>query len=337
MAASGSWTQIEAAPPQPLSSRRSGAASIGAAGVGAAGGPGSGGRSPVARLRRNGRPVLGALDGGGVALQRGAAAAILGSAVFLVPVMAINLLASRAAFDHFDDVDGSLVSVSQAFTGIDAATGVETYVTYITLIASSLAVALAGAYLALLVVRRAVGESDRPSTCLRMVARRLPAIVVAWAISHSWVLLADLVAAQASLADIAPLIVFLAPLVAWLVGLTVFVVPVLVAERLGPWASVRRALRLARARGGVVFAFSCACVLIGGGLRVVITYLPRLIEQTGLFSFGGFAWIAEGIASQLAQLVVVPLIGLSSAILYLQVRMDAEGMDLVLEAGRAFP
>jgi len=332
MVASGAWTQIEAAPAQP----RSGRAALTVDGHDAS----SGSRSPraaAARLRRHSRPVLGALDAGGVALQRSAGAAILGAAAFIVPVMVINLVLTRAAFEHFSSLDDSVVSVSQLITGVDAATGVETVVTYLALVASSLSVALAGAYVTLLLVRRVLGQEDRPIRCLRTVLSRLPAIVMAWAIAHSWVLLADIVAARASVRDLAPFAVFLVPAVVWMVGVTVFVMPVVVVERLGPWRGVRRALRLARARGGQVFAFSCACILVGGGLRLVVAALPRELEWTGLISFGRFGWLAEGLAAQFAQLLVVPLIGLSSASLYLQVRMDAEGLDLAVEAGRAFP
>ena len=332
MAASGAWTQIEAAAPQPRSSR-SPSADAGATPDPSARGAG---RGVSARLRRHGRPILGALDGGGVALRRMAGPAILGTAVFVVPVMAINLLVTRAAFDHFETLDGNVISAAQLFTGIDAATGVETLVTYLSLIATSLSVSLAGAYLALLLVRRSLGQPDDPLRCLRSVLRRLPVLVLGWALAHSWMLLADLIAARASLSDLAPTVTFSAPLVVWLVGLTALVSPVIVSERLGPWRGVRRALQLARARGGAVFGFSCICVLLGGGLRLSIAALPRLIEETGLIGFGSSGWLAEGLAAQIAQLIVVPFIGLSTAALYLQVRMDAEGLDLVLEAERAF-
>jgi hypothetical protein len=324
MAESGAWTQIESAAPQP--------------GGGRLDAPPGAQRdvAPRARPRRHQRPVLGALDAGGVALQRGAGVAILGAAVFVVPVMTLNLVASRAAFDHFQSFDGSLVSASQLFTGVDSATGVETAMTYLSLLATSLSVALAGAYLALLVTRRTLGQPADPGPCLRAVGARLHVLVIAWVLSHSWMLLADIVAARASIDDLAPTAVLLVPTLVCAVAFTVFVVPVVMLERLGPWRGLRRAVRLARARTATVIGFSFACVLIGGGLRLTISMLPRLIEESGLFSFGRFGWLAEGLAAQVAQLVVVPLIGLSTAMLYLQVRMDAEGLDLVLEAERAF-
>lgn len=339
MAASGAWTEIEAAAPQPRSAR--GAPANPADGGGAEGGGVEDGRAVAgagrrARLRRQARPIVGSIDAGGVALQRNAGAAVLGAAVFLVPAMALNLVVSRAAFDRFQSLDETVVSVPQVLTGVQSATGVETLLAYLSLATTSLAVALAGAHLTLLVVRRSLGLPVSPRACLRIVARKLPALVLAWAIAHAWILLADLAAVHLSVQDLAPMATLLVPMLAFLVGFTILVVPVMMTEHLGPLRSVRRAVRLARSRLGVVFGFSAACVLIGGGVRAAISGLPWLIEQTGLFSFGRFGWLAGGIAAQLAQLVAVPLIGLSTAVVYLQIRMDAEGLDLVLEAERAF-
>jgi hypothetical protein len=339
MAAPARWTQIEEAAEQPASTRARGAAEVGSVYgvIGVDRSTTAGPARPRARLRRQHRPILGTLDAGGVVLQRNAAAAILGSAVFVVPLMVVNLVVSRLAYDRFESFDDVVISVPQVLSGVEAESGVETLLTYISLVFTSLAVALAGAFVALLVIRRALGMPVSTTSNLAIVARRLPVLVLAWAISHSWVFLAEILAVHVSLGALAGVMVLAAAPIIWLIGLTAFVAPVVVAERLGPWRSVRRAIRLSRARGGTVFGFSAACVLLGGGLRLAISALPWLIESTGLFSFGRFGSLAVGIAGQLAQLIVIPLIGLATATMYLQVRMDAEGLDLVLEAERAFP
>ena len=46
-------------------------------------------------------------------------------------------------------------------------------------------------------------------------------------------------------------------------------------------------------------------------------------------TFGSFGWLFEGVAGQLAQLLTIPLVALATAAFYVQLRVHAEGMDLV--------
>lgn len=288
------------------------------------------------RLRRHRRQILGAIDGGGVILQRCGRHALLGTAVFLVPVMLLDLIVANLAVDRFTSFDEAAVSVPQIIGGVDAAAGVETLLTTLALIAGSLAVALAGGVLALIAVRRSLGQPIRLSSCLRATVRASPSLLIGWVVGHAWFPIGAVVAAQTTTEEVVPFLVLMAPLVGWLVSVMLFVSPVAVIERLGPWRTMRRAVRLARSRLGTCFGFVVMSALIGGGLRLLLSSLPRLVEATGLFSFGRFGGLAEGVFGQLAILVTVPLIGLSTAMLYLQVRMDAEGIDLLLEVDRAF-
>jgi hypothetical protein len=47
-------------------------------------------------------------------------------------------------------------------------------------------------------------------------------------------------------------------------------------------------------------------------------------------------WLLQGVTSQLALLVVVPFTAIATAQLYLQFRVHAEGLDIVIAADRAF-
>lgn len=270
-------------------------------------------------------------------LQRHAREAVLGAALVVVPVVALNVVASNLAFERSDRLADLVVSVPELIGGADAATGAETLLAYIALVSNSLAVALAGGYLAQLVLRRSAGLSTRLGATWRPTVRRLPALFVAWMLGHVWALLLSLVLVQVSTETLAPLAVLGAPLVVWFTSLTALVSPAIVVERLGPWAGLRRGVRLARRRAGTMFAFVILCTVVAGGLRLAIGALPALAEATGLLTFGRFRGTADGVAGQLGQLIVVPLVGLATALLYLQVRMDAEGMDLLVESESAFP
>lgn len=323
--AAGVWAEIESPASQPRRDR-----------VGGVGGGATGASLPAFVLRRHDRPVLGPFDAGCGILQRHARQAILGTAVFLVPALVLDLVVARLVFDRFTDLDEVVVAVPAFVGGAHAATGVETAMAVVSIVAGSLAVALAGGYLAQLVVHLSAGRPVTVRGVLAAMRRRLPALAAAWALGHAWIVPVGLVLVEVSASDLAPFAVLGAPVAAWLVGLTVLVSPALVAEQLGPLAGLRRAVRLARARFGTVFGFVVLCVVVGGGLRLMVGVLPQLVEATGLVSFGGLRGDLEGIAAQIAQLVVVPMVGLATARLYLQQRMDCEGMDLVVEAGAAF-
>jgi hypothetical protein len=288
------------------------------------------------RLHRHQRPVLGALDAAAATLQQNAREVLLGPALLLVPVAVLNVVVSDLVYDDFSSFDETVVSLPEFVGGVDSATGAETLLAFIAILTGSMAVALAGGYLTVLVLRRANGLPVTIGTCLRGTVRRLPALLVAWAIGHSWMVLASLGLVRLSAGDLAPFIVVVVPAVLFMVTFTALVSPAIVAERLGSLRALRRAFRLARTRLGAVLSFVIVSALLGGGLRAAITWMPQLVEQAGIATFGGSTWLVEGIAGQLAPLVVIPWIALASATLYLQIRMDAEGLDLIVESDRVF-
>jgi hypothetical protein len=287
------------------------------------------------QLRRHQRPVLGPLDAAAATLQQHAREALLGPALLLLPVAILNVVVSHLVYDEFSSFDEATVSLPEFVGGVDSATGVETVLAAVGVLTGSLAVALAGGYLTVLVLRRASGLPVTIGTCARGLLRRLPGLAVAWAVGHSWMILGSLALVRLS-SEAAPLLVIVVPAALLLVTCTLLVSPTIVAERAGPLRGLRRALRLARTRFGSMVAFVVLSAMLGAGLRFALTSLPQLVEQTGFITFGTWTWLVEGVAGQMAPLVVVPWIALATAHLYLQVRMDAEGLDLLLESERSF-
>jgi hypothetical protein len=314
------WTELGAAAPQPVRSdvtpQRSSA--------------------PAARLRRHQRPVLGSLDAAAATLQRHAREVLLGPALILVPVAVLNVIVSNLVYNDFSSFDDAVVSLPEFVGGIDSATGFDTLLAYIAIVTGSLSVALAGGYLTIVELRRANGLPVTIGAGVRGVARRLPALFLAWLLGHSWMALASWALVELSAGDLAPLLVLVVPAALIAVTFTALVSPAIVAERIGFWRGLRRGMRLVRLRFGVVLSFVCLACLLGGGLRAAITWTPQLIEQTGFLTFGRYTWLVEGVAGQIAPLVVVPWIALATVNLYLQIRMDAEGLDLMSESERTF-
>lgn len=288
-------------------------------------------------LRRHQRPVLGAIDEAGVVLRDHPRAMLVGGGVFLVPVVAMSVGVSALAFDRFESLSDAVVSVPELFSGVEAATGVETVLAYLGVVFTALAAALVGGLATAVSLAHARGERPTTRAALRATLRRVHALLGAWAVGHSWVLLVALLVTTVRGDALVGWLFFALPAGGLVATFTLFVSPAVVAERLGPVAAVARSARLVQRRFGVAVGLFAATVVLGGGLRLGIATLPRLATETGLVTFGPYGWLVEGIAGQLAQLVAVPFVAVATAQCYLQVRMHAEGLDLTVAADAAFP
>ena len=173
-------------------------------------------------------------------------------------------------------------------------------------------------------------------SALARTGRRLPRIVSAWALTHWWLPLVALVWVTASI-DAAIGWSFLFIPLGWVAStFTLLVVPAMVGENIGALAAGKRAWRLARLRfglcGGFVFVSTLLSTMLIAGMA---TLIPLLVEF-GFVELGGAQPIVQSLMAQLAVLVVVPLMGLATAQLYIEVRLEGEGLDLVMEADAAF-
>lgn len=283
-------------------------------------------RPNAPRLRRTDRLVLGSFDGAAHVFQRSARGIVLGSAVLMVPMMAINLLLSVVAFRDFDSFDS--LFVDRGFVGVESST------VFFGVLVQSFTAHLLGAYAAVFVVDHQMGGAPTIRRALGAVLRRLPMLLLTWVLTHWWAMLVALLAVNAPVVAAAT-IVFIAPVVALLSAFVLVVVPVLMTERQGV-RSIGRGIRLARGRFGAVFGFVVLCGLLGGALFVFIGQLPMLLESTGLVTFGSIGYLVQGVTVQVALLVVLPLVAVATAQFYLQLRVHVEGLDLVLAADRAF-
>jgi hypothetical protein len=166
--------------------------------------------------------------------------------------------------------------------------------------------------------------------------RLLPVAVTAWVLGHWWLLPVGAWAITARSDDLGGRLFLALPVALVLSALLLFVGPVIVAEGAGPMRALRRSWRLARMRFGSAAGFVVSSTVLGGLLLVGIASIPVLLEWTGFVTFGEYTWLATAIAAQLGVIVTVPLIALATAQMYIEVRLDAEGMDLALDADAAF-
>lgn len=284
-------------------------------------------RRPVPRLKRTERLIIGSIDTAAHVLQRKARDVIVGSALFMVPMVAVNLLLSVLAFDQFDAIDGMF--------GDRGYLGVETGFSLLAVLTQSFTAHLIGAYTAVYLVKYQMGGDPTIRSCAGAVLRRLPLLVLTWAITHCWVPLLALwvfTSDRSTVVGVAWFLPFLLPLLS---AGALLVAPVVMAERLG-LRSLGRAWRLVRTRFGAAYGFVWAGFLLGLLMFLFIAFLPPLAETTGLITFGSYTWLLQGVASQLAGLIVMPFSAIAAAQLYLQTRVHAEGLDITMAADRAF-
>ncbi len=318
----GAWERVDAAAVTPSST--SGSAS------GTASDPV---RTPsTLRLRRSRGPVIAALDGGGAVFQRRIRDVLVGSAVILVPMVALDVWLSIIAFDRLDPDDTSLPSF---FTG-DAGTGIEDVAVWLAAVFVSFATAVVGHFAAQILLGERFRNPVSLGRGLAITVRRLPAITVAWLSTHWWFPLVALLVVSADSDAIGALGFFIVPLVWFASSATLLVVPAMVGERIGPLAAVRRGVRLARLRFGVCLFFVALSTLLSALLLIGVATLVPLLESFGFVEFGRADGIVEGITVQMAVLVVVPLFALGTAQAYVEVRVAGEGLDLAIDADAAF-
>lgn len=283
------------------------------------------------RLRRSRNPALAALDGGSDVFQHRMRDVLVGAVVLITPMVLLNLWTTVLAFDRLDAGGPALVGFDD-----DATVGIEEVTVLLAAVLASVTAAIVGVFAASILVGERFARATGLRTSLGVTFRRLPATLFAWLLGHWWVPLLQWWVITARGDDVVGrlLLVLVVALVAS--SFTLFVAPVMIAEEAGPFRALKRSYRLCRLRFGAASGFVTLATGIGALLLTGIALLPVLLETTGFVSFGDYTWLANGIAVQLAVFIVVPLVGLSTAQLYVEVRLDAEGMDLALEADAAF-
>ena len=282
----------------------------------------------VPRLRRSERMIVGAIDGGAHVLQRRGRDILLGSAALMLPMVAIYVALSVLAFRQFDRYE-QLVG-DRGYLGVEKGLGL------IAIGVESLTAHLVGAYAAAYLVRYQMGGEPRVRQVLGAVLRRLPVLAATWLLERGVpLLLVGLIYLNTGSSALTGLAILFSPLLVLVVSWTLFVAPVVMCEDAGIGA-FRRARRLAGARLGAVYSFVWASTFMSFVLFSGIAALPALARSTKLITFGSYGWLAQGVAAQMALLIVVPFSAVATAQMYLQTRVHAEGLDIVLAADRAF-
>lgn len=256
------------------------------------------------------------LDGGFNILRRAPATIIGLTAIFVVPVFALGSWLNRGA----DGIDFEAV-LDQSDTSFQlvGGAGIDGGAAAVLQVGPMIALVFLAAALARLVSAWYVGHD------LTLTALLRGNLAQAWPLVVSWVLV-HLLEAVAVIGLVLPLAV-----------MTWFVVtaPVIGAEGLGPIQAMRRSARLVGRRFWMVLGTVLLGFLVEQLFELAIGLLPAVMSA--LLGTEGVGWVLSAAVGILTSLITMPLVAGITVLIYLDLRVRTEGLDLELEAIEAFP
>jgi hypothetical protein len=274
------------------------------------GAPGGAGDVPNVALRP--MTVADVLDGGFAVVKARPARIMAITAVFVVPTHLLTAYLQREASGGLGVADFLTQDPTVLNEQVDQGNQVVAMVLGILIPAVAL-VYVAGA-IAHLVSQWLMGRDAPAGEMLWLVGRR------------SWALLGSFVIVK--LAETAGVFACYIGLL-FVMPLFVVVAPVIGVEGGGPGAAVARSVRLIRSRYfptmGVALLMGIVATLLGNALSA----LPQ-----GLAAWVGYddGWPLLALGSILAQVVVLPFVAAATALLYFDLRVRTEGLDLEMAA-----
>lgn len=239
------------------------------------------------------------------------------AAVFVVPT---QLLIGVLTRDDVEDTRvGATVSDALSATGPDDVDlAIDSAVFVVGIVVQGVALALVTAAVATLVSGWYVGRRQAFGDVAAFAARRAPALAAAWVLVH-------VVEAAFAVLLVVPVLVPMA--------LYAVVTPVLAIEGIGPWRALGRSWRLTRRRFGAALGTVLLVALSDAVLSGALTAVGAIYLELDLPA----AWVVNTAVSAGAMLVTVPFVAAAATLLYLDLRVRTEGVDIALAAARRFP
>jgi hypothetical protein len=257
------------------------------------------------------------LDGGFTILKR-APATILGlTALLVIPVQVLAAFLDRG-IEGFD-FDAAVQETNSSFEVGGTATG-SGWASLVLQVGSMLALVVVAAAIARLVSAWYVGSDLTTSQLLRGT------VPIAWALFASCVLVHLLEGVSVIGFGVLPLAV-----------MTWFLVtaPIIGAERVGPIKAMRRSARLVNRRFWNVLGAALLAFLVEQLFESAVALLPMFLSL--FLGTDGLGWVLRAAIGVMTQLITMPFVAAVTVLIYLDLRVRTEGLDLELRAGEAFP
>jgi hypothetical protein len=257
------------------------------------------------------------LDGAFAILKAAPATIVAFTAVFAVPVQILagwlqrDLFGGSSIFALLDDSDTSLTTLDSGSDG--------TWASVVLLFGPSLALVFVAAGLARLVGAWHVGRDLSLADLLRGSLPMAGPLLASWLLVH----LAEGIG------------MFLCGLPG-LAAMTWFLVtaPVIGAEGLGPIQAMRRSARLTARRFWPVMGLSILSGLVAYLFNQALGLLPTVLAL--FVGTEGVGWVLLAASGVLTSLITMPVVAGATVLIYLDLRVRTEGLDLELQATDAF-
>jgi hypothetical protein len=257
------------------------------------------------------------LDGAFAVIRAAPAKVLTIAAVFAVPIQLVvaflqrDLLGGVGLAELFTDPSSEAIAAAEN----DGTSG---WATLVSLVGPSLVLPFVAAALAGLVAGWYGGRDSSLGEVLATVGRRWWALLASWALVHAF--------------EAAAIVAFcVGPL--FVMPLFVCVAPVIGIEGVGPVDAMRRSWRLARRRYWPTFGMALLTGFVASTLTQALSFAPQML---GLLIGLDVGWILLGMGAALASLLVMPMVAASSVLIYLDLRIRTEGLDLELDVQRLY-
>ena len=260
--------------------------------------------------------VADVLDGGFAVVKARPARIMAITAMFVVPTHVLTAYLQRDASGGIGI--GEFLSQDPTVLNEQVDQGNQVVAVLLGILIPAVALVYVAAAIAHLVSQWIMGRDAPAGEMLRVAGRR------------SWALLASFVIVK--LAEIASVFACYIGLL-FVMPLFVVVAPVIGVEGGGPGAAVARSVRLIRARYFPVMGVALLMGIVAALLGNALSALPQ-----GLAAWVGYAdgWPLLALGSILAQVVVLPFVAAATTLLYFDLRVRTEGLDLEMAAADLF-
>jgi hypothetical protein len=260
--------------------------------------------------------VADVLDGGFAIVKSRPRRILTLTALFVVPVEVLRAWFSRNLGVTGSGLDESWFTSDPTVAG-EPANGTDLWAVFLLGVVPSIALVCIAAGLAHLVAGWTVGHDASGRELLRVIGKR-------W-----WTLLATFVVVH-----LAEGLGVLACYVGILAVMTLFLVvaPVIGAEGPSVGEALGRSIRLTRNRFWQVLGLAVLMAIVSGVLGLSLSALPEGIAvNLGVDA----AWPLVALGGIIAQMVTTPFVAAATVLVYFDLRVRTEGMDIELAARRS--
>lgn len=266
---------------------------------------------PPVRLRP--MTVTEILDGSYRVIRTRPRTVVVITAAIMVPIEMLSALASRSSLAGFGAMFGQRGAILVP-TDAGTVTATDVFLSLTSVLGASLALFFLGGALTHLVTQWYLGRDPSAGEALKTVFRRTWGILAIWAVL--------LVAKMASAVACYIGLLFTVPLFS-------LTAPVMVAENIGPIAAASRSWNLISRRLWRNIGIVMLAALVESTLTQVLTALPTALAMALPEPFN---WVTLGVTTSAASLVTKSALVCGSVLLYLDMRVRTEGLDLEIDA-----